>query len=128
MKRDLDLIREILLAVEDFPDCVDRRSIKNLPISEKHDESLLQYHLLLLREAGLIDAWELKSQASIPDIRPIRLTWAGHEFLDAARDKNRWQEARKVAQSVGGMTLSGVKDILVNIASNAAIADLQGGG
>jgi hypothetical protein len=31
-----------------------------------------------------------------------RLTWEGHEFLDAARDEKRWKKAMSTVKEKGG--------------------------
>jgi hypothetical protein len=43
----------------------------------------------------------------------IRLKWAGHEFLDAARDEESWQRATNtVAKAGGAFTISILSEIL----------------
>lgn len=51
MKRDLDLVRKILLALEEKPgpEAVDTLDI------EGYDDLTVKYHLLLLAQAKLID-------------------------------------------------------------------------
>ena len=47
---------------------------------------------MLLDEAGLIEAIDLSSRNG-PAWLPQRLTWAGHEFIEASRDESRWHKA-----------------------------------
>jgi hypothetical protein len=87
------------------------------------------YHLDLLYEAGLI--WsEFKELGSRPGDAELakmisqymtrrrhdsyRLTWAGHEFLDAARDNTRWRNAkRKVVDTTGGLAFEFLRAVLM---------------
>lgn len=53
------------------------------------------YHLVLMKDAGLIDANFIEGNGILPhDVRNLRLTWAGHDFLDAARDDTIWNMAK----------------------------------
>ena len=84
MKRDPDLVRNILLALENKAGSNDAVTAKKMMI-DGWSEDEINYHLLLLVEAGYI-----RGKDSSSDNRTIvfvtRLTWEGHEFLDAARD------------------------------------------
>ena len=88
MKRDMELIRKILLAIEEseqtqgtidleMPDC---------------EPQLVSYQIRLLAEAGLIEANDLSTSHDF-EWKPRSLTWAGHEFLDAARNDTVWNKA-----------------------------------
>ena len=85
MKRDMELIRLLLLVVEnDEP----------VPEVEKYSEEQQTYHLALCIEAGLIDGAVVKDMNGYPAAASaIRLTWAGHELLDAARNNTIWNKA-----------------------------------
>lgn len=110
MKRDFDLIRKIVLAIEDS-----EGTRAPLLSFEGYSPSQVGYHAHLLVDAGMargIDVTTLQSdarQALITD-----LTWAGHEFAGLARDDNRWQRAMSVVNSKGGgATFDGLKQLLV---------------
>jgi hypothetical protein len=66
---------------------------------------------MLLKEAGLIDAIDVSKGAN--DWKPKRLTWEGHEFLDAARDNKRWEKAMVVMSQVGGFVFDVGKQLLI---------------
>lgn len=103
MKRDMNLIREIMIALEaessgSAPDPVE---------IDGYTDEQINYHTLLLIEAGLVVGKKLRtSESDIPYAFPSRITWKGHEFLDEARDKNRWKEALQVVQQKGGGAVS----------------------
>jgi hypothetical protein len=91
MKRDLPLLREILLTVEtaDGPfDLTDGRL-------EGHEFAELALHTELLIEAGLLKGEVVYSDSlGVPVyVRIMRLTWPGHEFVAMARDEKSWQLA-----------------------------------
>lgn len=103
MKRDKNLIREILLALEAESSGF---APKHLEIEGYTDEQV-GYHTLLLLEAGFVDGQEVHTfNSDSPSAIATRITWKGYEFLDEARDKNRWKEAVRIAQEKGGGAVS----------------------
>jgi hypothetical protein len=102
MKRDLDLARRILLRLEAGADSV---------ADEGRPSEEIQYHIRLLAEAGLIEADEIVPGQWWPE----RITWMGHELLDASRDEALWLEVRgKVEAASGSAPLSVLQELLVN--------------
>ena len=117
MKRDMDLIRALLLQFEKATDQVDatRLTIPNF----SRDEII--YHTQLLSEAGLIRAHLYADDSSyLPQIAQVdRLTWEGHEFLDAARDDSTWQKAKEtVLSKLGTVSLAVFQSLLISIAKS----------
>lgn len=99
MKRDWDLVRLILIALDDAPD-----DQLQLEFGIAGYESLtVNYQLLRLFEAGLIsgEAEKTKTRRLIR-VFPNSLTWDGHEFLDVIRDPKRWEAVKEKAAGVGG--------------------------
>lgn len=96
MKRDLDLLREILLEVEE------RGQPNELidPQVEGRNELEISYHVMLASDAGLIKALD-RTAIGVFRWSASYLTWAGHEFLDASRDQAIWKEAKRAAESAG---------------------------
>jgi hypothetical protein len=91
MKRDMELIRKILLAVE-----ASETGWADHPLEiEGYDDHTVGYHALLLIEAGLCEGQNVTSSGSKgPEGFITRLTWEGYEFLEAAKEPSRWQEAK----------------------------------
>ncbi len=89
MKRDFDLIRQLLLEVEGDTS-VDPSG---------YTEDQVKYHKGLLVEAGLVEGMvkdSSRSYTEIPDLVVIKkLTWDGHEFLDQARQLTVWNRAKE---------------------------------
>lgn len=103
MKRDMNLIREILLTLEAESSGF---APEHLEI-EGYTNEQIGYHTFLLLEAGFIDGHNVNTfDSDSPAAIATRITWRGHEFLDEARDKNRWKEALRIAQEKGGGAVS----------------------
>jgi hypothetical protein len=110
MKRDMDLIRNILFSIERFPAEGGGEILK----LEGHTDNDISYHVMLLDEAGLIKAVDLSASSDILFI-PIRLTWQGHEFLDAARDDTRWNKTKDAMAKAGGFVFEVAKVLLIEL-------------
>jgi hypothetical protein len=111
MKRDMELVRKILLGMEEHPHGFAPGDFK---LGEYSDEQV-GYHVHIMVQAGLLcghDVTPLGSRS--PQVRPTSLTWEGHEFLDAARDATRWAKVMKKVKDVGGaVTIAVLQDLLV---------------
>ncbi|EMN7207540.1 DUF2513 domain-containing protein [Vibrio parahaemolyticus] len=85
MKRDMELIRKLLLTMEENP--------RQLEV-EGYDKNQVKYHGLLLIEAGFLDgnvSDTLANTSVVPSFVSVnRLTWDGHEFLDNIRKEEVW--------------------------------------
>jgi hypothetical protein len=101
MKRDMDLVRAILMDIENGARF--DGSLYKVEIPGYSDE-IIGYHVMLMSQAGLIMAQDASSLDGL-DWIPIGLTWDGHEFLDASRDDTRWAMAKDIV-SKGAGTLS----------------------
>ncbi len=110
MKHDMDLARQILLQSEEkarYGNLVVELEFEDVP------KQILSEHVKLLTEAGLIESKVNTREASL---LPTRLTWQGHEFLDAARNENRWNQAKKTISEKGGsLTFDVLKAVLTQL-------------
>lgn len=91
MKRDMELIRQILHKTEAL------EFIDDDPYEPYCGETYSEvYQIALMKDAGLVDA-KIKVTGGIPsEARIIRLTWAGHDFLDSTRDSEIWKKAKEL--------------------------------
>lgn len=102
MKRDMDLVRRILFKVEEQPSGYAPSKLE----IERYTREQVGYHAYIMKEAGLVEAVDTSSwDTHSPQADIIRLTWQGHEFLDAARDDTVWEKAKSTIKKVGGATL-----------------------
>lgn len=113
MKRDMDLIRDILLAIESDSRLDGTRWImpssdgENLGIiGTSHSEEEVAYHLQLLVEAGLVRG---NPTMDMPMIS--KLTWQGHEFLDNIKDQDVWSKTKDKIKGLSGVALSVVGEL-----------------
>lgn len=115
MQRDLNLIRSILLKLEEHDDPLDWAAIEVDGFSELQ----VSYHIMLLDQAGLIDATDCSSNDGL-HWEAKSLTWTGHEFLDAARNSSIWNRAlEKVGQVAGGVSFAVLVELLKKYALEA---------
>lgn len=117
MKRNLDLIRHILLVTENS----DRNYLHpDAYITEEYQYEEVAYNVLLLDDAGYIILNSVPVISStLEDFIVERLTNDGHDFLDAIRDKKVFEEAKKKILSVtGSSTLEIFKAVSVSIIKN----------
>ncbi|ARA80262.1 DUF2513 domain-containing protein [Pseudomonas amygdali] len=98
MKRNWDLIRLILIAVEENEDHNKTITDKDIP---GHDPALVAYQMRLLKEAGLVDARCVAFTSEPGECFVFSLTWEGHEFLDQIRSKTLWNKTVGVIQEKG---------------------------
>ena len=120
MKRDLDLIRKILLKIEDSN--VDE-ALTNIQI-EGHEHDETAYHISLLKSAGFIEGEILYEIGSVvPSAYMIfGMTWEGHDFLDACRNEGIWVKAKEKLKTVGDeVPLEVLKKVLIELISNQVL-------
>lgn len=124
MKRDMDLARRILFAIEATP--YERGHPGEMRL-EGVDRETLSYHIMLLHEAGLIEAVDMTSMGPGGNWwEPRRLTWEGHEFLDRARSDTVWSKAKDFAIARGGgLAFATLKVALTAVIDQAMKGELK---
>jgi hypothetical protein len=123
VKRDLDLVRDILLffeARESVKVMTDEDIERELKV-EGYTYQDIAYHLRLMAQANLLTVEVIKSSASdrIIKVYPFELSWEGHEFLQLSKDNTRWQRLKKqTGDGFRGITFSIAKELLVSFAKS----------
>lgn len=108
MKRDMDLIRSIVIAVRDS-----KEPIGGLPDVE---DAVFAEHARLLQEAGLAEVRILKG-LSATAAAILRLTWEGQNFADEINDPTVWEKAKEKVISPGASWTFGLlREVLKDIA------------
>jgi Hypothetical protein (DUF2513) len=79
MKRDLELVRKLMLAIES--------EVPNPIEIEGYDSSQINYHLELMIEAKLVEGKVTKQAFNRSNITIEKLSWDGCNFLDDARNE-----------------------------------------
>jgi hypothetical protein len=91
MKRDMEIIRAILLNVED-----DKYRYGERVRLDGVSDTICAYHVALLQDAGLVEGEVMKTGSSpYACARIDRLTSAGHDFCDAIRQDTIWNKAKE---------------------------------
>lgn len=122
MRRDPDLLRELMLKLEAYP----MRRGGVVTFSDDYEELAcpgftadeIDYHLKQIDHLGYVDNM---------GTRPARgfgfaiITPKGHEFLDAVRQPETWTKTKGAAVKAGGISL----DILLDVAKALARGELR---
>lgn len=115
MKRDMDLIRGLMLKLEALSSS--HRVVTFTADDEEiavqgYDPEQIEYHLALIWEAGWIDTGTNGSgMTASGEFMFRRLTTSGHDFVDSVRDPEVWQQTKGAATKAGGWTLGVLKDL-----------------
>lgn len=117
MKRDLLLCRELLLEIESWETSLGSRSI-SIP---GYTDNEVGYNLHQLVDGGYIEGTDISSHGDqVHRYMPSRLTSAGHDWLDRARDEDRLRKAVKTIGERGGdLSLRTVGAVLERLALSA---------
>lgn len=110
MKRDLNLVREILLWANEQKEFAFYAN----PVLKDYTDDQISYHVYLMEQAGLVIA---HNHQTIHDSGPNKIlfcvTWDGHDFADAAKNDALWKKAALTILKEGkGFTFDLVKEWL----------------
>jgi hypothetical protein len=114
MKRNWDTIRLILTKVEDKHDSSYALLLKHFEPFDNLDQFEISYHVRLLLEIGLVEG---RIDGPVGGGKPatfaiLRLTWAGHEFLDSIRSDTVWNKTKETFTTKGlDMTFETIKAV-----------------
>jgi hypothetical protein len=97
----MDLIRAILLELEDLP--AGGREMRSPAIAARlHcDERVVGEHLRLMADGGLITVTDFPETRN-SECWAMGITWSGYDFLGAIRSESVWTTVRKKLADVGG--------------------------
>jgi Hypothetical protein (DUF2513) len=113
MKRDMDLVRKILIALEDG-----ESGYAGEMHVEGYTDVQVGFHATLMIDGGLITGTPIEVQGDpYPISWPAHLTWKGYEFLADAKDEKRWTEAKGLLDKVGGAAFTVWANVLSAIIS-----------
>lgn len=111
MTRNWELCKEILSQLERKPERQHSMSLsefENLGTKER-----IGYHVYLLYDAGLIEAYTGRNPRRTDGYEPAHLTWEGQDFLEAAKNDVAWRKAIDLITDKGGaVTFEILKTVL----------------
>ena len=124
MKRDMDLCRKILFAIEE--QYVDT-ALYGLEV-EGYSMQQVAYHCKILHDAGLISNYKgYFASNRLYDFAVGSLTWDGHEFLDKIRQDTIWNKTKDVITQKGlPMVLDVVKEISQSVVASMVQGAIKG--
>ena len=106
MKRDMDLIRKLLIF---FSDKETPAMVEDVGV-EGYTDIEVGYNLILLYDAGMLIAEpEQTKTGRTVLVHPFDLTWDGHELLDKIRNETIWDEIKS------GYREKGLKSVSIDI-------------
>lgn len=97
MKRDVNLIRVILLSVEG----------DGAEISSEDNKETVNYHLHLMIEGGLLNGKEINEG----QWQVYGLTWEGCELLELIRDNDRWKIIKRISDDLNCYSFEIIRQI-----------------
>lgn len=100
MKRDMDLVRSILLALEAV---TEDESPPNPFTVEGYAPAVVGHHVYLMGEAGLLTTADISSMSDLTrQAMPLEVTWAGHDFIETMRSQEVWERTKQAMKDAGG--------------------------
>lgn len=112
MKRNLDLVREILLCVEAHEPARVGMLQSISPRDFTGSEAQNLYHINMLVDAGFIKLAGRPTLAG--DFSVHGMTMQGHDFFDAIKEQSVWDNTKERVGKIGGWTL----DIVLAVAKD----------
>ncbi|MBD2196641.1 MULTISPECIES: DUF2513 domain-containing protein [Calothrix] len=105
MKQDLELIRKIILLIEDSAHGFAPTVIK----IENYSQEQIDYHAYLIIDAGLaVGNITTNTLSQSPQAVLRNLTSSGHDFAVTARSETMWKKAMDTVKEKGGTITVGV--------------------
>lgn len=117
MKRDLDLLRDMLLLIESS-----EPEISNDTFAELSDDpQLIAFHIQLLIDADFIAYYDASTLGNPNYFIITRMTFAGCEYLDSVRNTTIWEQVKRKLSAVGG---SASLDVITSLCANLVKSQL----
>jgi hypothetical protein len=112
MERDMDLVRQILIELEQHQEPMHPINIK----AEGYSPEQIAYHVKILAQADYIEALDMSSFSGM-DWR-AKLTWNGHEFLATTRNPGVWNKVKAELKDRGSsLPFSLIQQLALKIAA-----------
>lgn len=120
MKRDMDLCRKILFAIEEQ---YENTSIVDLEIPG-YTMNQVAYHCKILKDGGLVSQYSAQYDGDgLYFFQVGNLTWEGHDFLDRIREDTVWNKIKNVVTEKG---LPMILDVVKQVSTTVIAAMTEG--
>ena len=123
MNRIMDLIRDILLEVENYAPARMNEIQSLSPSAFSGTEAENLHHIKLLIDNGFLTKFGHQDLSS-GTFHIDGMTMKGHDFLDAVRDQSVWEATKARVEQVGGFTM----DIILAVAKDYLKKRILGAG
>jgi len=121
MKRDWDVIRKVLIEVEELGTAERDRKTYDTCSGDREEKSKAE-HALLLWEARFLSGIDVSTISDGALMSP-ELTWAGHDLLQTMRSATVWEKIKATAKIKGiELTFDAVK-VLSKVALESVIGN-----
>lgn len=114
MKRDLNLIRNMLLRIEELNSTKQKITIESF-LDLCADSALISLHIELLIDSNYIETSEPIYCGVIKDFLIYRITSDGYDYLDSIRENSIWERTENMLFKVGG---SAALDVVKSVAAS----------
>ena len=118
MKRNLDLLRNLLIFIEERNTSEPIHSADIL--IDGHSDVEIGLHLNLMADANFIVGEYVKSTTNpdriVQTMLVFDLTWRGHEYLDTIRDPEIWRKTKEISKKSGNATFEFAIEIAKSLA------------
>ncbi|MEO6527773.1 MAG: DUF2513 domain-containing protein [Gemmatimonadaceae bacterium] len=108
MKRDIDLVRQIMMNIEDLPSGPSMQFRMG-----EVDDPVVRAHLEMMISAGLVNGKITEPYGARGAVIIISgLSWEGHEWIETVRDDGLWNEVKITVLNCGGaLTFEIARDV-----------------
>ena len=118
MKRDMELVRGILIAGRDSEESLNSNHIRSaldkiFSDGPQWSSKQVFYNVKIMREAGLIDANIVPYGNAGGAFTNLHVTWAGQDFLDNVRNPSVWDQ---VKQKAGETSFAVIQKVALDLA------------
>jgi len=111
MRRNMDLVREILIEVSKSD-----KEVRASEIAEKSSKYSLEeiiYNMKIMEEGNLINVCIGEREVGVVDVIVLDITWYGNEFLDSISSNEIWE---KIKNNFSDKIINIPFDILTSLA------------
>jgi hypothetical protein len=118
MKRDMDLVRTILLNLE-----AQAGGFAPAGFTVRgYDQQVIGHHIWLMEQGGLLTAEDVTAQGdTAPIALPGTITWQGHEFLAVTRNDRVWRKLKTELKDRGlSLPFALIQQLAIKIAASLA--------
>ncbi len=117
MKRDMELVREILLFLEDdnreYYD--DNDGTHDLIHIEGYTKREIEYHLVIMKDGELLKGELPRGDNKIITHKGVRLDWNSHDFIETFRSDTIWNKSKEHLKEKGFQIANMPMDVLIGL-------------